>query len=343
LHTDMMPKGRQLVPPRDSDPIVIAVDVTGSMGDWTKIMYDKMPMFFGQIMMQGYLDQPVISFAGVGDAYSDAAPLQVGGFAEGGAIDRMVRQLFLEAGGGGQTMETYELAAYFYSRRCLLPQGKKGYFFFTGDEGFYDVVKKEHIERWVGEEEDADVNSKDVFSELRSKFHVFLLRKPFFDRDVDERLAQRWRDELGTRVLEVPNSKAIVDVMLGAIALVSGTRTLEEYGQDMVDKGQDEVRCREVLKALEGLAANPNPPSPTAARRELMAKRKSVLGGSPADVAKWIQGLGLGKDYTEEMTSNGIDGTVLRTLSESDLKEIGVASFGDRRKIKMALKALTGE
>jgi len=28
-------------------PIVFALDVTGSMGDWSKIIYDKMPMFYG--------------------------------------------------------------------------------------------------------------------------------------------------------------------------------------------------------------------------------------------------------------------------------------------------------
>ena len=29
------------------NPIVMAIDVTGSMGNWTKIIYDKMPMFYG--------------------------------------------------------------------------------------------------------------------------------------------------------------------------------------------------------------------------------------------------------------------------------------------------------
>lgn len=29
------------------NPIVFALDVTGSMGDWSKIIYDKMPMFYG--------------------------------------------------------------------------------------------------------------------------------------------------------------------------------------------------------------------------------------------------------------------------------------------------------
>jgi hypothetical protein len=60
---------------KHKNPIVMAIDVTGSMGNWSKIIYDKMPMFYGQIMMQGYLDDPALSIAGVGDATCDKAPL----------------------------------------------------------------------------------------------------------------------------------------------------------------------------------------------------------------------------------------------------------------------------
>ena len=50
------------------------------MGDWSKIIYDKMPMFYGQIMMQEYLTDPAISFCAVGDAIHDRAPIQVTDF-----------------------------------------------------------------------------------------------------------------------------------------------------------------------------------------------------------------------------------------------------------------------
>lgn len=64
-------------------PIVFALDVTGSMGDWAKIIYDKMPMFYGQIMTQKYLTDPSISFCAVGDHQADYAPLQVAEFGQG--------------------------------------------------------------------------------------------------------------------------------------------------------------------------------------------------------------------------------------------------------------------
>ena len=37
------------------------------MKEWPAVIYDKLPMFYGQIMMQDYLADPQISFAGVAD------------------------------------------------------------------------------------------------------------------------------------------------------------------------------------------------------------------------------------------------------------------------------------
>src|SRR3954468_9211039 len=59
-------------------PIVVALDVTRSRGDDTKLMYEKLPMLMGQIELHAYVENPGISFAAVGDATSDQAPLQVG-------------------------------------------------------------------------------------------------------------------------------------------------------------------------------------------------------------------------------------------------------------------------
>jgi hypothetical protein len=85
---------------RAKNPIVVAVDVTGSMGNFPKVIYDKLPMFYGQIMMQGYLEEPSISFAAIGDVHHDRAPLQVTPFAEGAEIDENHKKIGIENGGG---------------------------------------------------------------------------------------------------------------------------------------------------------------------------------------------------------------------------------------------------
>ena len=79
-----------------------------------------MPMFYGQIMIQGYLTDPALSVCGVGDATCDDAPLQIGEFGQGAELDQIISRLFLEKGGGGGGNESYELAAYFFDKHCDL-------------------------------------------------------------------------------------------------------------------------------------------------------------------------------------------------------------------------------
>lgn len=180
-------------------PIVVALDVTRSRGDDTKLMYDKLPMLMGQIALQGYVQGPGISFAAIGDADADQAPLQVGQFEGDNRLDEVVSRMWIEEGGGGTGQESYELAAYYYSRTDLVQlrkgTGKKGYFFFVGDEGFYPTVKKEQIKRIIGDEVEADIPSAEAFRRLQEKFNVFLIfpKKSFAQRksDIDAEIRQR--------------------------------------------------------------------------------------------------------------------------------------------------------
>jgi class 3 adenylate cyclase len=57
------------------------------------------------------------------------------------------------------------------------------------------------------------------------------------------------------------------------------------------------------------------------------------------DVAEWLRGLGL-EQYLPAFRDNDIDAEVLRRLTADDLREIGVASIGHRRRLLDAVKAL---
>ena len=56
------------------------------------------------------------------------------------------------------------------------------------------------------------------------------------------------------------------------------------------------------------------------------------------DVGGWLRILGLGK-YEAAFRDNAIDEQVLRHLTAEDLKEIGVATVGDRRKICCSVRS----
>ena len=58
------------------------------------------------------------------------------------------------------------------------------------------------------------------------------------------------------------------------------------------------------------------------------------------DVGGWLRSLGLGQ-YEAAFRDNEIDGEVLPNLTAEDLKDLGVAIVGHRRKLLLAIGALS--
>src|SRR6516165_11444229 len=66
----------------------------------------------------------------------------------------------------------------------------------------------------------------------------------------------------------------------------------------------------------------------------------AAVWSAAMDMGGWLRGLGLGK-YEAAFCHNGIDESVLPHLTVEDLKELGVESVGDRRKLLTAIGALS--
>ena len=57
------------------------------------------------------------------------------------------------------------------------------------------------------------------------------------------------------------------------------------------------------------------------------------------DIDSWLRGIGLAQ-YAEMFRANDIDRELLSRLTNDDLKDIGVASLGHRKKLLEAIAAL---
>lgn len=236
-------------------PVVVALDISGSMSDWPKIFYDKLPMFYGQLVMQGYVPDPALSFA----AFAGGKPLQASDFAQGTACDDLIKQLFL-CGGGGPG-EPYADAAYFYQSSQVSCTGAVGkpFFFFTGDEvmGEFGHKLEQNVRATIDPNSEGPFDLQLVWDNLKAKYHVFHVAKPGA-RGVKE----EWQRILGAdRVLCLATPKAVVDCILGAIAITSGARTHAEYVEDLKERGQTEERQREIAAALACIPAAAPAPS----------------------------------------------------------------------------------
>ncbi len=193
----------------NTTPIIVVMDGTLSRGDDAKVIFSKVPMFFGQLKMRSYVPDPEICWVVVGDATCDKAPLQVAQFESDNKLDEWLAKMWLEGGGGGTGQESYQLAAYYIAKKMLLDavkkRGKKALVFFLVDEGFYPKVSREEVERIIGDRLPADLDSAEIFAELQKSCLVFVIypkkswqeRKADIDAEMRERLQEaggRFRD-----------------------------------------------------------------------------------------------------------------------------------------------------
>jgi hypothetical protein len=249
MHADVNPANRSLSS-ISAHPIIINVDVTGSMGAWPRVIYDKLPMFYGQIMTKGYLADPSIGFQATGH-FNDSAPLQVTDFAQGLEIDTELKKIYIESRGGHP--ESYELSAWFNNHKADFKAAAiKPFYFLIGDAPGHDSVPANVMTRIFGESSlGAAMDVKTEWHALQDKCNIFYMHKNFGHRDAQS--LNYWESMVGAnRIMKLENPKACVDAMLGVISICSGSRTLDTYITDMVDRGQDEERIAQVRAALEG-------------------------------------------------------------------------------------------
>jgi class 3 adenylate cyclase len=60
------------------------------------------------------------------------------------------------------------------------------------------------------------------------------------------------------------------------------------------------------------------------------------------DIASWLREVGL-EQYEPAFRENDVDGHVLRSLTTEDLRDLGIASVGHRRRLLDAIKALPAD
>ena len=87
-------------------------------------------------------------------------------------------------------------------------------------------------------------------------------------------------------------------------------------------------------------ATNGHEDSPALGR--ILSYRRSLplrRNGGPVDIAVWLADLGLER-YKQAFDDNDVDGEMLCRLTGDDLKEIGIASLGHRKKLLEAIAGL---
>lgn len=210
----------------ESTPIIIASDVTGSMGGLAEqIIKRDLGIIMGEIYNRVPVSNPHILVAAVGDSQAgDRAPFQATQFESDISIASQMEKFFIEGGGGGNRGEQYILAWYFAAFRtecdAILKRGKKGYLFTIGDEAPLLTLTKNEVKKYFGDDIQDDIKAEDLLDIVKQNWHVFhIIVKPHgrFTHD-----PKYWEDLLGDGVIILQDNSALGEVIVSTLQVVNG-------------------------------------------------------------------------------------------------------------------------
>jgi hypothetical protein len=235
IKSDLDPKGVLVRESRDSSdnpnstPIIVGIDVTGSMGIIAdNLAKDGLGTLFQEILDRKPVTDPHIMFMGIGDEKYDQYPLQVSQFEADNRIIEQLTGIYLEKGGGGNSTEGYHLPWYFAAQHTSIDsiekRNKKGYLFTVGDEEAPTILNKQHISEFFGDEAVKDLSSKELLSmaeKMYNVFHVVVEQGSHASRYPD-RVKDSWRELIGQRVIMLSDYTKLSEVIVSVIQVMEG-------------------------------------------------------------------------------------------------------------------------
>lgn len=155
-------------------PVILALDVTGSMGQAAV----EVAKALNTIMTKLYDKITDVEFCimGIGDLYCDRGPIQISQFESDIRIAEQLDKVWFEFGGGGNYSESYTAAWYMGSRHCNLDcwkRGKKGIIITIGDERCNPYLQRGKLQELTGDTLEGSIETKNLYDEAAQKFNIY--------------------------------------------------------------------------------------------------------------------------------------------------------------------------
>lgn len=202
-------------------PVILALDVTGSMGGAAVEVARKL-----NVVMTGLYEKVAdVEFLimGIGDLAYDNAPIQASQFESDIRIAEQLDKIYFEGGGGGNYYESYTAAWYFGVRHTKLDcwnRGKKGIIITMGDEPLNPYLPKNPLSDVTGNNLQGDVETEDLYEETSRKFDIYHLAVNdsqtsfrYYESEIKESFG-KFLDKNHLRIVSMDNiANAIVDIV----------------------------------------------------------------------------------------------------------------------------------
>ena len=227
------------------NPLIVAIDVTGSMASWPFEIFDRLPLLFNTLSQ--YREDLEVCFAAIGDAKVDAWPLQVTDFASGYDLEQLLGSLYGE-GGGGDAPESYGMFAQWVNTHVEIPNAEdKPFLIVYGDASMHAKINPGDIQRVLGDKVKKDVDSIKAWQEVSKTWNTWFLRRPT-GRSGDT-VHEQWAEAVGEqKIFQIQDEQRAVDYTMGLIARAWG-----QFGnfQENMRARQDEEKVESVSRLIE--------------------------------------------------------------------------------------------
>jgi hypothetical protein len=224
-HEAMNPNGITYREARDSAvhpnsvPIILGLDVTGSMGHIPhELIKEGLPKLMGGII-QGGVPDPALLFLGIGDHECDGYPLQVGQFESGDEeLDMWLTRTYIEGGGGGNGGESYLLAWYFaafHTRTdAFEKRNQKGILFTVGDEPGLKTLPGSAIKEIMGAGQQT-YSHLELLAEVQKRYEVYHIN--VLHSNQAHEANKEWKELLGANCIAIAEHTEIPNVIKNII------------------------------------------------------------------------------------------------------------------------------
>lgn len=223
IHESMNPRGVDFRECRDSEahskslPIILALDVTGSMGAIPRMLIaDGLPKIMSNIIQRGAPDAS-LCFLAIGDHECDNYPVQIAQFESGDEeLDMWLTRTYLEGGGGANVGESYPLAWEFAANRVKSDawdkRKEKGFLFTIGDEPYLKSFPASALKEIYGDSctQQGTLSAKELYDKACEKFNVYHIS---VEHNVYRKTDRDWIDLMGDNCIIIEDHNSIPDTI----------------------------------------------------------------------------------------------------------------------------------
>ena len=231
-------------------PIIIGLDVTGSMSDLLDVTANRLGEMVKDIIERQPVEGPQIMFCAVGDSRCDRSPLQVTQFESDIRIASQLTELWFERGGGGNSFESYPLVWYLAANKTKTDawdkRQKKGVIFTLGDDGYPEKMLAKEIEKVFGDYVKEDIDTAALLAQVSRRYDVFHLMVMDGRSESTVKLP-KWCKLMGERAISVTDVNAIPEIIVSLLESVTGRDT-----EDIINSWDGDTQLA-VRNAIGGL------------------------------------------------------------------------------------------